>query len=259
MELVLSSNNGVKTMTSLQLVEYINYLRKEEDPWDYTELRHDDFMRKVPKVLKTAPLNFGTVQYEIGQGAKREQKVAIFERREALLMAMSYSYDVQAAVFDAWETAEKALQQISTISMPNFMNPAEAAKAWALEYEQKEAAKLQLTLAQDIIEASLPKVEAFDAFMDKGENKDPDEAARLIGIGRNTLYAIMRMKGFLTKKNLPMQAYMPSGQNLLATKELPSYTDGYGVVHEKFSLMFTPKGIAYFTNLKVEWKKAGLL
>ena len=259
MELVLSNNNGIKTMTSLQLVEYINYLRKEEDPWEYTELRHDDFMRKVPKVLKDAPLNFGTSSYKGNGSAILERKVAIFERREALLMAMSYSYDVQAAVFDAWETAEKALQQISTISMPNFMNPAEAAKAWALEYEQKEAAKLQLTLAQDIIEASLPKVEAFDAFMDKGDNKTPDEAARLIGVGRNKLYSIMRMKGFLTKKNLPMQAYMPNKQDLLDTKELPPYKDGYGIVHEKFTLMFTPKGVAYFTKLKETWKKEGLL
>jgi len=257
MELVLSNNNGVKTMTSLQLVEYINYLRKEEDPWEYKELRHDDFMRKVPKVLKEGIRN-STDTYKHPQNGQIYQ-IYTFERREALLMAMSYSYDVQAAVFDAWETAEKALQQISTISMPNFMNPAEAAKAWALEYEQKEAAKLQLTLAQDIIEASLPKVEAFDAFMDKGDNKDPDEAARLIGIGRNTLYAIMRMKGFLTKKNLPMQAYMPNKQDLLDAKELPPYKDGYGIVHEKFTLMFTPKGVAYFTKLKEDWKKEGLL
>lgn len=256
MELVLSNNNGVKTMTSLQLVEYINYLREQENPWDYKELVHSDFLKKVPIVLQGGAGNFSS-SYKSLQN--KELPMYVFPRREALLMAMSYSYDVQAAVFDAWETAEKALQQISTISMPNFMNPAEAAKAWALEYEQKEAAKLQLTLAQDIIEASLPKVEAFDAFMDKGDNKTPDEAARLIGVGRNKLYSIMRMKGFLTKKNLPMQAYMPNKQDLLDAKELPPYKDGYGVVHEKFTLMFTPKGVAYFTKLKETWKKEGLL
>jgi phage regulator Rha-like protein len=142
MELVLSSNNGVKTMTSLQLVEYINYLRKGEDQWDYKELRHDSFMDKVPKVLKGGFQNL-LDSYKSLQN--KDLPMYVFPRREALLMAMSYSYDVQAAVFDAWETAEKALQQISTISMPNFMNPAEAAKAWALEYEQKEAATIDIS------------------------------------------------------------------------------------------------------------------
>jgi hypothetical protein len=123
-------------MTSLQLVEFINHLRKQESPADYTELLHKSFMEKVPKVLKAVAINFATAFYEVNN-AKRERQIVIFEKREAMLMAMSYSYDIQAIVYDAWETAEKALKQSLSITLPNFMNPAEAAKAWAVEYEQK--------------------------------------------------------------------------------------------------------------------------
>jgi hypothetical protein len=52
MELVLTQNNGNVTTTSLQLVEYINYLRKQENGTDFSELQHKEFLRKVPNVLK---------------------------------------------------------------------------------------------------------------------------------------------------------------------------------------------------------------
>jgi hypothetical protein len=99
-------------MTSLQLVEYINYLRKQENPLDYTELLHKSFMEKVPKVLKDTAINFASSSYKGNGSAMLERKIAIFEKREAMLMAMSYSYDIQAVVYDAWEKAEKALLQL---------------------------------------------------------------------------------------------------------------------------------------------------
>ena len=95
-------------MTSLQLVEFINHLRKQDGNAPYVELLHKDFMGKIPKVLKAVAIQFTTAFYEVNN-AKRERQIAIFEKREAMLMAMSYSYDIQAVVYDAWETAEKAL------------------------------------------------------------------------------------------------------------------------------------------------------
>lgn len=37
----------------------------------------------------------------------------------------------------------------SGITLPNFNNPAEAARAWALEYEAKQQAQLEAKEAQD--------------------------------------------------------------------------------------------------------------
>jgi hypothetical protein len=56
-------------------------------------LRHDHFMAKVPKVLgETAPKFFGTDQYTKGNGAVQSRPIYTFPKREACLMAMSYSY-----------------------------------------------------------------------------------------------------------------------------------------------------------------------
>jgi hypothetical protein len=96
--------DGVQTMSSLDMVAYINATRESGK----AELRHDDFMRKVPNVLgyAAAPKFYGTGFYLNGTGSKVSRTICNFPRREAMLMAMSYSYKLQATVYDAWQEAE---------------------------------------------------------------------------------------------------------------------------------------------------------
>lgn len=85
------------TMTSLEMVDYINSSREAGK----AQIRHDNFMAKVPKVLgEAAPKFLGTGLYTNGTGAQVERSIYIFPKREACLMAMSYSYELQAKVFD---------------------------------------------------------------------------------------------------------------------------------------------------------------
>lgn len=44
---LIHSNGSTVTMSSLEMVEYINSMRQEGE----AELAHSDFMKKVPKVL----------------------------------------------------------------------------------------------------------------------------------------------------------------------------------------------------------------
>lgn len=96
----------VATMTSLEIVSYINSTKNEGE----AELRHSDFLIKVPKVLKGGERNFSS-SYLNAQNKKLP--CYNFPKREATLMAMSYSYELQALVFDhmtALEAELKALQ-----------------------------------------------------------------------------------------------------------------------------------------------------
>lgn len=88
------------TMTSLELVEFINSDRKDGD----SELRHDDFLRKVPKVLGEAIARNFTGYYKALNG--KQNPMYRFPKREACLMAMSYSYELQAKVFDKMTALE---------------------------------------------------------------------------------------------------------------------------------------------------------
>jgi phage regulator Rha-like protein len=105
-----------QTMSSVEIVALINNLREDSQ----AELRHDNFMSKVFKVLgETVALNFQG--YYVAENGKKNPCYNL-PRREASLMVMSESYKIQAAVYDRWQELEvkkpmSALQMISAMAL----------------------------------------------------------------------------------------------------------------------------------------------
>ncbi|EMM7986197.1 Rha family transcriptional regulator [Morganella morganii] len=97
---------GQPTMTSLEMVDYINADRKAKAEAEglkfpckkFTKLQHKHFLQKVPKVLGVEHSAEFLSQYKDKTG--RCLPSYDFYKREACLMAMSYSYELQARVFD---------------------------------------------------------------------------------------------------------------------------------------------------------------
>jgi hypothetical protein len=96
-------------MSSLEMVEFINSQRKQGE----AELLHKNFTAKVPQVLgKEASAKFLA---NLPDSYGRDRRGYHFPKREACLMAMSYSYELQAKVFDRMtelEGGRKAVPQI---------------------------------------------------------------------------------------------------------------------------------------------------
>ena len=98
------TENAAISMTSLEIVEFINSRRPEGS----AELRHDSFMTKVPKVLGEKDLqNFLEIYFD---AYNREQRCYRFPKRESMLMAMSYDYAAQAAIYDRWQELETQIR-----------------------------------------------------------------------------------------------------------------------------------------------------
>jgi hypothetical protein len=96
--------NPTVTMTSLELVDFINSTRKDGE----SVLRHDHFMAKVSKVLGEAAPKFR----DSYTGKDSTSRTCYrFPKREACLMAMSYSYELQAKVFDRMTELEEEQQK----------------------------------------------------------------------------------------------------------------------------------------------------
>lgn len=169
------------TMSSLEIVDYINAHRKEvatiEKP--YKELRHDHFMTKVPQVLgeKAAPIFLGTDIYTNGTGGTVQRQIYRFPKREACLMAMSYSYELQAAIFDRMTELEN---QISKPQLPDFKNPVESARAWADEFEAKQIALKHLEIAA-------PKIQYFDMVADVNNYMNATTVGQKFGMSATVL------------------------------------------------------------------------
>ena len=98
--MIALNNSHPVTMSSLEMVEYINSTRKEGE----AELLHKNFCAKVPVVLgqETSAKFLADLPDVYG----RPRKGYRFPKREACLMAMSYSYKLQARVYDKMTALE---------------------------------------------------------------------------------------------------------------------------------------------------------
>lgn len=219
------------TMTSLELVEFINSQREESE----SELRHDNFMAKVPKVLgKAAPKFLGTAFYVNGTGARVERQVYTLPKREACLMAMSYSYELQAKVFDRMTALEKKPSD----PMAFLADPA-AMRGLLLTYTEK-VLDLENTVA-----AQTPKVEALDRISDADGLMNPTGAAKALQVQPKRVFDYLRTNGWIYRRagarsDTAYQDKIAAG--LLTHKvHVARREDGSEKICEQ--VMVTPKGL----------------
>lgn len=90
LNLPIQTKNNVQVMSSVDLSKLCVGESKDA---------HSNFMKKSEKVLGDKLVNF----YEDEKYSKGTRKILLLPEREACLMAMSYSYELQAYVFDAWQ------------------------------------------------------------------------------------------------------------------------------------------------------------
>lgn len=108
----LTIGGPAATMTSLELVDFINAHRKQQAeqagqafPSDeFPELLHKNFLAKAPEVLGERSAEFAA---DLPDSYGRSRRGYRFPKRESCLMAMSYSYELQAAVFDHMTALEE--------------------------------------------------------------------------------------------------------------------------------------------------------
>ena len=112
----------------------------------HAKLEHSDFMKKVPEVLGKDHGNFSGIYQD---SYCRDQKGYKFPKREACLMAMSYSYELQAQVFDYMTELENK----TAFKIPQTMS--EALILAGQQMQLAEERQVQLELAK-------PKVEFVD-------------------------------------------------------------------------------------------------
>ena len=147
---------------------------------------------------------------------------------------------------EAFNSMEKKLK--NPLALPNFSNPAEAARAWADEFEKRKQ-------AEQLIEAQKPKVIFAEAVSASKTSILVGELAKIlrgngIPIGQRRFFQWLRENGYLIKRkgtdyNMPTQRSMELG--LFEIKE-GSYVNGDGVNVITKTPKITGKGQNYFIN-----------
>lgn len=172
-QIMSTTSKHIPQMSSLDIVDFINDYRSKND-LNPIQLRHSDFMAKVPKVIGELSENYRSVYRDV---TGRSLPCYVFYKREACLLAMSYSYELQALVFDRMTELEN---QISKPQLPDFTNPVESARAWADEFEAKQIALKQLEIAA-------PKVEFYNRVADVGNLMTASVVGKKIGMSAQVL------------------------------------------------------------------------
>lgn len=121
---ISTPHDSTVTMTSTEIVDFINAHRKAEaesagasfPSSGFAKLERKSFLAKVPEVLgaETSAKFFADLPDSYG----RMQPGYRLPKREATLLAMSYSYTLQAAVYDHMTALENNLSQRTTTPAP---------------------------------------------------------------------------------------------------------------------------------------------
>ncbi|MGN6245159.1 MAG: phage antirepressor [Motilibacteraceae bacterium] len=115
--------------------------------------------------------------------------------------------------------------------------PRKFSEALALAAEQQRRIEEQ----EEALALAAPKVQAYDALMDADGFYTMDAAAKVLGIGRNTLFRRLRDSGVLISgSNLPYQRYAHHFKVTAA-----SYTDRDGVEHLTHTTRVLPSGLDF--------------
>jgi anti-repressor protein len=194
---------------------------------ELVESRHDKVKQSIERLAERGIVTF-TPMGEKSKGGRPGTEYLV-NKRDSYVVVAQLCPEFTARLVDRWQELESK----NLISLPDFTNPAIAARAWADEVEAKQAALKQ-------IEADKPKVEFAMAVRNMQGACSVGEFAKTIGTGRNRLFKQMRDDGILMANNQPYQRYIDQG--LFVVIEQIPYTDSKGKTYPAFTTMITGKG-----------------
>ena len=159
-------------MTSLEIAEV-------------TGKRHDSVLRDIRNLLSQGVDAHNFVETSYTDKANRQQKCFTLTKKGCLILASGYDALLREKIINRWEELEIQVRK-SEIIMPNFSNPAEAARAWADQYEKNLALEAH---NKELKEENLhlaPKGEYFDDLVARNLLTNFTKVAHQLNIKRKT-------------------------------------------------------------------------
>lgn len=157
--LTLAANAAV-TMSSREIAQLV-------------EARHSDVVRSIERLMAKGVIGgYAPTAYTHEQNGMeyKEYKVG---KRDSYVIVAQLCPEFTARLVDRWQELES--KHAPAVALPDFTNPAESARAWALQYEEREKAQAALALAQ-------PKVQYFDKVVERSTLMTATQVGQKLGM-----------------------------------------------------------------------------
>lgn len=175
---------------------------------------HAKVIRSIEGIISETPKvasqkMFYKTTYKV-EGNNKSYKMYLMNRNGFSLLVMGFTgaraMEWKLRYIDAFNEMETQLVKKNILTLPDFTNPVEAARAWANEYEAKQKALTENAEMK-------PKADFYDTVANTESLFSIADVAKTLdmGMGRNKLFAFLRDKGILDKDNHPYQKYVDAG------------------------------------------------
>lgn len=248
---VIEFGESQKTMSSLEIAEL-------------TGKPHNDVLKAI-RTMEPAWERVARGKFSLGtyQDKNNQSRPCYFlDKRECLYIATKFNDEARAKLVLRWEELETK-ERRNVTALPDFSNPAAAARAWASEYEMKlieskraDAAEQQVFALSQEIEAMQPKVSYYDTILNNKSTVLTTQIALDYGMSAkafNQKLFAMRIQHKVGDQWILYAPYLSQGYMHSKPVEITKH-NGQKVI--KYNSEWTQKGRLF---LYAELKKANII
>lgn len=192
----IGAANEPLTMSSREIAELV-------------ESRHDKVKQSIERLAEKGVVTFTPVGEKPSGG--RPGTVYLVNKRDSFVVVAQLSPEFTARLVDRWQQLEEEKAN-GGFQLPNFTNPAEAARAWADQVEQNKALMIESHQKDAAISAMQPKADEYEAYLSEEGVCRIMDFCNKHGVKKNHPGYVLREEGMLhQKKVLATQIGLKSG------------------------------------------------
>ncbi|HCP54572.1 MAG: phage antirepressor protein [Pseudomonadaceae bacterium] len=217
----MKSENVARTMSSREIAKVVGS-------------RHSDVVRTIDRLIeKKVVSGCAPSAYTHEQNGQTYHEYLV-SKRDSFVVVAQLCPEFTAALVDRWQELESR----NTVTLPDFSNPALAARAWAEQFELNQAANQALAIAA-------PKVDFVDRYVESTGLKGFRQTAKLLGANESRFREFLLDEKILYRLGGEWQAY----QKHIDAGRFSVKTGSSESGHAYNQVKFTPKGVSWVAGL----------
>lgn len=221
------------TMTSLEIAELVNS-------------NHADVRRSIDRLAERGVISLPPLAEVKIQRERRAETVKAYRfageqgKRDSIIVVAQLSPEFTARLVDRWQELESQLAKPRELSRLELIQMALESEQEKLRLEEDKRA------LEHRIEEDAPRV-AFAKQVEVSEGSiSVAQAAKILGTGRQRLFAFLRQAGWVTRKNEPYQSKIEAGY---LDVKLGSWEHPDHGVQQSVTALVTGKGLVKLRDL----------